>query len=77
MKNSGYITQVGFRCDVAPEDDEPLHSTCTTRQRLDGFQTRRDSNALHCIMAEVCDDLGKRGLIDADGQSAQRVEGRP
>jgi transposase InsO family protein len=63
-----YVTRVRLRCDVAPEDDEPLHSTCTTRQRLDAFQTCGDCNALHCIMAEVCDDLGKRGLIDADGQ---------
>jgi hypothetical protein len=28
-------------------------------------------------MAKVRDDLGKRGPIDADGQIAQLVEGRP
>jgi hypothetical protein len=28
-------------------------------------------------MAPVRDNLGKRGPIDADGQIAQRVEGRP
>jgi hypothetical protein len=28
-------------------------------------------------MAKMCDDLGKRGPIDTDGQIAQLVAGRP
>jgi hypothetical protein len=28
-------------------------------------------------MAKVCNDLGKRGPLDSDGQIAELVEGRP
>ena len=72
-----YITRIGCSGDVAPEEDESLHSTCTTRQLIDVFQTCGDGNALRCTTAKVRDDLGKRGPLDTDGQIAQLVEGRP
>src|SRR2546428_12778152 len=72
-----YIVRVGCRGDVAPKEDESLHRACTMRQLIDVFQTCGDGSALRCPMAKVRDDLGQRGPIDADGQIAQRVEGRP
>jgi len=69
--------RLGCSRDIAPEDDESLHRTCTTRQFVDMFQTCGDGNALCCPMAKVRDDLSKRGPIDADGQIAQFVEVRP
>src|SRR5262245_6541233 len=71
------IVRVGCSGDVAPEEDESLHSPCTTRQLIDVFQACGDGQALRCTMAKVRDDLGKRGPIDTDGQIAQLVEGRP
>src|SRR5262249_40589179 len=72
-----YIARVGGSGDVAPKDDEALQKTCTTRQLIDVFQACGDGNALRCTMAKVCDDLGKHGPIDSDGQIAELVEGRP
>jgi hypothetical protein len=72
-----YIARVGCSGDVAPKDDKALQKTCTTCQRIDEFQTCGDGNALRCPMAKVCNDLGKRGPLDSDGQIAELVEGRP
>ena len=54
-----YIARVRCSGDVAPKEDEALHSTCTMRQRIDVFQTCGDGSALRCPMAKVRDDVGQ------------------
>src|SRR5262245_55479710 len=72
-----HVTRAGLRSDVAPENDESLHGTCTTRQLIDTLQTRSDVSALRCAMPKVRDDIGQCGPIEPNGQIAQLVEGRP
>src|SRR2546426_11231600 len=72
-----HVVRVGLRSDIAPEDDESLHSICATRQLIDTLQTRSDGSALRCAMTKVRDDLGQCGPIDPNGQIAQLVESRP